>query len=227
MHVDSIAQENVIMAQSARSDPDNSPSSTPSSGRKLKRYKSVGTTPDVGLRLCVGKTPVATELLDIGDKVVRVTELNPKKSQWLSLAFGWAVLPSTCVLAELMSAVRKARSVRKKALWKGSSMLLSVDIRGRQVQCVNDLKSIKVVLDEDNEFLQWFVNEMYFDLKKVNDPQDKLADASNSDDAGERENIKENSKSDIAEEGNDLDDECHDPDDEEMGAEQARVHREA
>ena len=80
----------------------------------------------------------------------------------------YATLPLYHVLQEIKGKVAAARGKHSKASWKGHSMLLELEVRGKVIQVLNNLELVWMVVDPDTyEPLPWLVQECAEDDKVV------------------------------------------------------------
>ena len=106
-----------------------------------------------------------------GDRSVKVVDIRPKRGTWLCKVFGWTNLPSCGVLTELHDALKSTRKKRTRALWKGNQAYpsITVEVRGRTLELINDMSSLKLVLDIEHADLQWVVDQIHHDLHTTTD----------------------------------------------------------
>ena len=140
--------------------------------------------PTARLCIAVGDRVVPVQSLVLGDaqgvlrshKMINITE---RKCGWLWESLGCKPNMHLPLLQEIWGGVKCKRGKRKANVYlddQGEIMasLVSVHVRGKDLQVANNLKHLCLNLGDDMELLNWFLQELFKDLQSTPPEKPKL-----------------------------------------------------
>ena len=163
----------------SQSDTCDSSSNCSGSGKRLKRWVSLGEAPKVSEVLMCGHRVIPTSTIMVNGephKFVLVRANNDRRS-WLTSSFGWMALPNTfepTLVTDIITAFAGVRGKRTCNMWKGARLVsdvTSVIVRGRAISILNRSPpggaTSGVFIVADVGTIAWFTSEWYTDINKT------------------------------------------------------------
>ena len=109
--------------------------------------------------------------VETGRETLITVDVGSKRSKESFLAWmGYrrTTFPLSHIVAELRNKMVAARGRRNGAMWKGPTLVLDLEVRGRVVQLLNNSRTVGLVVNSENyEPLDWFAIECIKDDKAI------------------------------------------------------------